>query len=94
MRIVDEELLEKFRSKTTCEWCKKLFLSGLDPHHVHSKGAGRLDIQWNLIALCRRCHSDVHDGRILRDDLLAVVAAREGVLQDEIRQKIWDLRRA
>ena len=54
---------------------------------------------WNLIALCEtftggdNCHDSVHAGCILREDLLAIVAQREGVLQADIRERIDMLRR-
>ena len=57
-------------------------------------GGGRLDVRVNLVALCRACHGLVHAGHVQRLDLLAVVSAREGVLQSDIEAAIWALRRA
>lgn len=93
--IINKALLEEFRCKTVCEWCKKTTRSGLDPHHLWCRGRGdafRLDVRINLAALCRACHNAVHAGNILRCDLLAVVAAREGRLQDEMEAEIRRLR--
>lgn len=96
MIIRDEYLLEKCRNKPVCEWCGQRRSIRLDPHHIFSKGMGgatRLDIKINLISLCRPCHTDVHQGHISRCDLLAVVAAREGLLQADIEQRLRELRR-
>jgi hypothetical protein len=92
VRIINENLLEQFRRKRRCEWCGHS-VTGCDPHHVFTRGAGRLDLRINLIGLCRECHNDVHLGHIARFDLLAVVAAREGMSQDVIEAEIYRLRR-
>lgn len=93
MRVINEALLARFRQAYRCEWCRKLTLSGCDPHHIFSRGAGRLDVAINLISLCRVCHGLVHAGEITREDLLAIVATREGVSQDWIVTEIYRLRR-
>ena len=62
-------------------------------------GGARLDIPINLVSLGSTqqwqcdCHRAIHDGNILRIDLLAVVAVRENVNQDDIRAVINLLRR-
>jgi len=94
MRIRNPELLEEFRYRPRCEWCGQPNRTGLDPHHLWTRGAGRLDIRINLIALCRACHQDVHSGVIARDDLLAKVSAREGFPPEEIAQEIYRLMRS
>lgn len=92
MRIIDESLLDIFRHKTKCHWCG-LRTDGCDPAHAFSRGAGRLDIAINLIALCRECHTANHAGHIMRCDLLAIIAVREGVLQPDIEAVVWWIRR-
>lgn len=90
MKILNEKLLEEFRAPGRCEWCGKR-CRVREPHHIYARGmggAGRLDVRINLVALgstlafeCT-CHTDHHAGeRPLRDELLAVASAREGVLQ-------------
>lgn len=37
----------------------------LDPHHVIFRSAGGSNACNNLLTLCRKCHNDVHDGRLL-----------------------------
>lgn len=95
MQIIDNDLLFAFRLRGICEWCKRKCLC--DPHHYWYRrgmgGGSRLDHPWNLVSLCRSCHDDHHAGhRPLRIDLLAIVAAREGVTQDEITQELLRLR--
>jgi hypothetical protein len=93
----DEEALAQCRSRNKCEWCGVKTPRGCDPHHYYFRkgfgGWGRIDHAYNLIALCRQCHEDAHFGHITRHDFLALVAAREGVLQGEIETYLRYLRR-
>lgn len=94
MIIHNEELLNRFRQTGRCCWCRKA--GPTDPHHVSARGmAGgkRLDVSFNLAALCRRCHTELHAGAIERFSLLAIVAQREGTRQDYIEEAIWTLNR-
>ena len=94
MIITNELLLDEFRAKVECAWCGRRTLQGCHPHHIFSRGAGRLDVRINIVNLCWRCHFDHHNGlRPLRCDLLAVVAARENVLQPDIKAVVYLLRR-
>ena len=101
MRIIDEPLLQLFRDKQQCEYCGRKLRYRPEVHHVFARGMGsgtRLDIAINLIALgswmdCS-CHQRFHAGHIARHDLLAVVAAREKMLQDDIEREICRLRQA
>ena len=57
-------------------------------------GWGRVDVACNLAALCAACHTAHHAGsRPLYCDLLALVAAREGLLQSEVEAAVACLRR-
>lgn len=95
MRIVNEKLLKEFRVGPCC-WCGRT--GRTHPHHVFGRGMGgatRLDVRVNLVSLCFGCHRQTHMGRRpIRVDLLAVVAAREGLMQDEITRTILELRNA
>ena len=98
MKVFDDDLLWEFRRKRTCEYCKHPLHYYAHPHHVHSRGAGRVDISCNLIALgaafdCN-CHGRVHSGSIERMEILTIVARREGKTIEEIEQEVWRLRRA
>lgn len=42
-----------------CECCDIEFAL-LDVHHVKSRGAGGSDEPFNLINLCRKCHTGIH----------------------------------
>lgn len=93
MKIEDEELLKKFRSKPACEWCKKK--SRVVPHHLYCRGmggGGQVDIPKNLISLCWFCHDLFHAGNIKRFALEAIVAEREGCQQADIRAEVNRIR--
>jgi hypothetical protein len=43
-----------------CEACG-VFADRLDKHHIRSRGSvGRIDQPWNLLNLCRTCHTFFH----------------------------------
>lgn len=95
MIIEDQQLIVEFRCKRKCEWCGKKTDAGLDPAHIFSRGAGRVDHRWNMAALCRVCHTNNHAGHEpTHYDLLAIVAAREGILQSMIEHLVFSIRRA
>lgn len=56
-RKVDERFLELVR-------CCRCLACGAQPpsdaHHIRSKGAGGGDDSWNVVPLCRWCHSAFH----------------------------------
>lgn len=99
MIISSEKTLDLFRTWGRCSWCGKQ--GQREAAHVFACGrsnANRLDIRINLIALglgpwaglytCT-CHVEHHAGRDpTQRDLLAVVAAREGELQDDIERAV------
>lgn len=97
MKVVDELLLMEFRAAGRCDWCREWF-PVLEPHHLWARGMGgafRIDTRYNLAALCLGCHRAHHDGNEpTKLDLLAVVAARESVTQDEIERVVLAIRRA
>lgn len=99
MRIVNELLLAEFRSRQRCELCGRATPEGCEPHHLASRGHGggyRIDARPNLMSLCPGpwgCHQKYHDGKVRRIDLLAVVANREGVSVEDIKEAIWKLQR-
>lgn len=95
MIVIDEDCLDRFRSASPCEWCKKP-QNRREPHHAIAArgmgGGGRIDVPENLIGLCIECHAKVHAGRIIKADLVAVIAARMGKLQDDVIavvREIW-----
>ena len=97
MQIIDEPLLDRFRCQGFCEWCRQRTRQRIEPHHYFIRrgmgGGSRLDHPYNLIGLCgpglNNCHNRVHDGHILKIDLLLIVADREQVSQDQIKETLW-----
>ena len=49
-----------------CEVCGSRCV---DVHHIHGRISDDID---NLIGLCRACHTDAHDGKITKDELLNI----------------------
>ena len=93
MKVVNENALDFFRRAGRCEWCGGYQRNGRDPAHIFSRGAGRLDIPENIIALCRSCHTAAHWGKISRLQLLVVVGQRECLLIEDIEELVYRLRR-
>lgn len=94
MIVKDETLLAQFRIGP-CEWCGKR--GATEAHHIFTRGMGcgrRLDVRINLIGLCRVCHALTHNGaEPTKWDLLAIVARREGMVQDGQNKLIAEIRR-
>lgn len=90
----DEALLDQYRGVQFCWWCGRSKFC--QPHHLVSRGMGgwsRADVSLNLAALCIDCHQATHSHqRPLYCDLVAVVAARNGVSQAEIEDALRNIR--
>jgi 5-methylcytosine-specific restriction endonuclease McrA len=56
----------------------------LDPHHVIHRSAGGEHVLSNLLTLCRKCHDDEHDGRLV----IEVVE----VLAFDLNVKFWRMK--
>lgn len=67
--------------KSYCERCGRV--ANIEPHHIFTVGSGGQDNRENLLQLCSACHISVHMGGIARDELLEIVAIREGISMDE-----------
>ncbi len=105
MTHIDQDLLDLFACSTHCEYCERQTPEGCSPHHFWKRrGAGggtRLDIPINLIALCwgwyrgrwSSCHDLAHEGKLVREDFLPIVARREQRSAESIIDEInWWLR--
>lgn len=55
-RFVDRELLNKAYE----ERCINHYFWRAEPCHIQSRGAHGNDEWWNLLFLCRKCHSEQH----------------------------------
>lgn len=84
-RIKSPTTIQKLK-KPYCERCGKPATG--EPHHLRYRSHGGSDIPENLIQLCFDCHRAVHDGKIPRDELLKIVAEREGRKIEEIAKII------
>lgn len=55
-----------------------------EPHHIYTVGSGGGDIKENLIQLCADCHIAAHAGYARKDELIEIVAEREGMTSDNV----------
>lgn len=93
MTIIDPDFLKSCHSAGPCEYCG-VMCRERECHHVIPRGAGganRLDIPLNAVRLGATrpyplclCHRSVTDGNISQAEMFDVVAAREGVLVDDV----------
>jgi hypothetical protein len=92
MRIENPQALRQVAETCRCECCNRACPTGAAPHHLFSRGAGRLDIRLILQPLCLDCHRDFHDGKISRAFLLAKRAKKERTTAEAITQVVHWLR--
>ena len=93
MRIVNDDVLQRFREFRFCECCNTPTPGGTDPAHIGSRGAGRVDAAWNLVALSREHHTRSHaGGKPTRQDMLAIAAKREGTTVQAILDALVAIR--
>ncbi len=82
-RIKNRALSKTMREETPyCERCGAPGYGGM--HHIKYRSQGGDDIRENLIRLCMRCHDGVHQARYDWQELVAIVAKREGKTAQEI----------
>ena len=79
-RVKDRKMIKAMR-KDYCERCGAY--ADIEPHHVFTVGSGGGDIAMNLVQLCTSCQIGAHSGSVKRDELLAIVARREGVTYED-----------
>jgi len=91
-RIRDKQAIKKAR-REWCEYCGKGGWTQV--HHIVAVGFAQRghDIPENLVALCVRCHTRVHnwDPQREKEKLVKIVAWREGKTEEEI-QKIIEVK--
>lgn len=93
MKLTNESMLADLRKPGLCQWCGKPCPDGRDPAHILSRGAGRVDIETNLAALCRACHQSSHAGQSpTPDELVDIKAKMNGLTAEEIRKLVWKIR--
>lgn len=59
-RIENKKILQD--KKGICEVCGKK--GQTEKHHIQTKGSGGDDVPENLIEVCRKCHTKIHQGLI------------------------------
>jgi 5-methylcytosine-specific restriction endonuclease McrA len=59
-------------------WRRDGCSGGLDPHHIHFKGAGGADTKENLITLCRKHHDEAQARKIPAAVLQSILNALYG----------------
>lgn len=100
MKIVDDKTLDVARRRERCEWCRSFCTP--QPHHVFTRGAGQLDVPFNIVALCFVCHDRHHysslTGKGRKADkaaFLEKIAERDGWSSGEaVEVAIMGLKRA
>ncbi len=99
MIVKQEEVLALFRGPGPCENCGKV-CKRLEPHHWRCRGAdggARLDLPINLIALGSAfdcgCHQRAQNGIIPSEQILWIIARREGSTPRRIEARIWKILR-
>ncbi|WP_198524803.1 HNH endonuclease [Paenibacillus phocaensis] len=55
-----------------------------EPHHIRTRGSGGDDRRENLIHLCGWHRRLFHDGNLDRNELITIVAKREGLTPEEV----------
>ncbi len=84
-RIRNRALLKVMREEIPyCERCGAPGHGGM--HHIRYRSQGGSDIRENLIRLCVYCHRGIHDAKYKREELIAIVAQREGKTVQEIAE--------
>lgn len=68
-----------------CFMCSR---QGSDFHHVHFKSQGGRGVYTNCLLLCRYCHTEVHQKRIMADTLRNHMKALHGA---NYYKDGWDL---
>ncbi len=99
MKIVNQPLIESYRTPGPCRFCGKKVRMRCAAH-IFSKGAGRVDIRCNLVQLgmdavtdCD-CHHNSHMGnKPTFDNLLRISAEDHKCRPEDIHQVVYFLRR-
>lgn len=99
MIILNPALLSEFSRTALCEHCG-CYARRMEAHHLTCRGFGggqRMDVPWNLIALCNHLDNNCHDRaqrRIIpQEDILEIVATREGTTAETVEDFLWWLAR-
>jgi len=91
LRIVDNNAIQRCKERGICEVCG---LEGNDPHHIITVRSGGPDHDYNLICVCRSCHTRLHGPfcSVAKNDLFNIVSKREEINID--RYTIYEIMRS
>jgi len=89
--VTDKALLKALRIGY-CELCGRADME-CGVHHIITRGAAGPDARCNLVCLCNSCHTAAHAGNIAKEQLWAIVAAREGMTAEQVGQEARRLAR-
>jgi len=89
--VTDKALLKALRIGY-CELCGRVDME-CGVHHIITRGAAGPDARCNLVCLCNSCHTEAHAGKIAKEQLWAIVAAREGMTAEQVGQEARRLAR-
>ena len=68
-RIVNPTAIKAARKKF-CQNCGAYNEEGWHVHHIKTKGSGGDDVAENLVTLCPACHTKVHSGELLIENII------------------------
>ena len=96
MKIPNPDLLAEIRATQRCEWCGRR--GPVDVEHTYARGLGdarRIDSRLVCMALCREHHSIAGSGHgePSKAQLKALIAKREGVSEEAIREWVQTVNR-
>ena len=94
MEVIDEGTLDVFRKAGYCDVCG-CYTCRLQPHHIVRKnmgGHGNIDVRVNILGVDVECHDRIHLGKISKERQLELVAQREGVSVDAIKEALRAIR--
>lgn len=90
----NRKLRATFSTAGPCGWCRR-WAEFRHCHHLQRglMGGGKIDLSFNLIGLCWRCHQSLHQGGIpAPSQLLGRVARRERLSPRKIQDRLLLIR--
>lgn len=93
MKVINKGLLKEAAKPGLCECCGAPCPDGRDPHHLMTKGAGRVDVRSNIVSLCRVCHVGFHaSGTPSFEALIVIAAMRDKTTPNAIMEMVYRIR--
>jgi len=76
-------------------FCVACGTGAIEKHHVKTRGSGGPDEDWNLVPICRPCHTELHHRgqvRLFKNNLRFALALKERGWELDERGKLWNER--